>query len=55
MSGGKRTRATTAKEIRVRKVHPLIPHDPEELRDLQEDLNSMGCGGLLRYPWRIRF
>ena len=54
MSGAKRTHATAMKEVRVRKVLAVVSRDPSELCDLEEDLSTMGCAGLLHYPWRIR-
>ena len=40
--------------IPLKPLVPAIPTDDEELRELGEDLRSMGCEGLLTQPWGVQ-
>ena len=33
---------------------PAIPTDDKEYRELKEDLQAMGCEGLLVRPWNVQ-
>ena len=39
--------------IPVKSILPTIPSDAKERRELEEDLRSMGCIGLLDRPWNV--
>ena len=36
--------------VQTKPLIPAIPEDVEELRELREDLQAMGCAGLLYRP-----
>ena len=38
-------------QVPVKPVIPAIPTDDKEFRELKEDLQAMGCEGLLARPW----
>jgi hypothetical protein len=40
--------------IPMKPIVPAIPTDDEELRELGEDLQRMGCEGLLGQPWNVQ-
>ena len=40
--------------ILVKALIPAIPRDDNELRELAEDLQIMGCEGLIAKPWNLR-
>ena len=37
-----------------RKIVPKIPADSEHLKELEEDLITLGCRGVLHKPWGIK-
>jgi hypothetical protein len=37
-------------EVKIRKVVPEVPRDETEIGELLEDLQKMGCSGLLEKP-----
>jgi hypothetical protein len=38
-------------KVRIRKIVPEVPRDEAERAELLEDLQTMGCYGLLEKPW----
>ena len=40
--------------LTLRSVVPAIPKEPEERAHLEEDLNRIGCIGLLSKPWAVK-
>ena len=43
-----------AVHVSLRNVAPLIPEREEERTMLEQDLQGMGCAGLLRQSWNIK-
>jgi hypothetical protein len=41
-------------EVKIRKVVPEVPRDEAERGELLEDLQTMGCSGLLEKPWGFK-
>jgi hypothetical protein len=41
-------------EVKIRKVVPEVPWDETERGELLEDLQRMGCSGLLEKPWGFK-
>jgi hypothetical protein len=41
-------------EVKIRKVVPEVPRDEAERGELLEDLQRMGCSGLLEKPWGFK-
>jgi hypothetical protein len=41
-------------EVKLRKVVPVVPRNETEQGELLEDLQTMGCSGLLEKPWRFK-
>jgi hypothetical protein len=41
-------------EVKIRKVVPEVPRDETERGELLEDLQTMGCSGLLEKPWGFK-
>jgi hypothetical protein len=41
-------------EVKIRKVVPEVPRDETERGELLEDLQRMGCSGLLEKPWGFK-
>jgi hypothetical protein len=41
-------------EVKIRKVVPEVPRDETERGELLEDLQRMGCSGLLGKPWGFK-
>jgi hypothetical protein len=41
-------------KVRIRKIVPEVPRDEVERAELLEDLQTMGCSGLLEKPWGFK-
>jgi hypothetical protein len=41
-------------EVKIRKIVPEVPRDEVERGELLEDLQRMGCSGLLEKPWGFK-
>jgi hypothetical protein len=41
-------------KVRIRKIVPEVPRDEAERAELLEDLQTMGCSGLLEKPWGFK-
>jgi hypothetical protein len=41
-------------EVKLRKVVPDVPRNETERGELLEDLQTMGCSGLLEKPWGFK-
>jgi hypothetical protein len=41
-------------EVKIRKVVPEVPRDEAEREELLEDLQRMGCSGLLEKLWGFK-
>jgi hypothetical protein len=41
-------------EVKIRKVVPEVPRNETEQGELLEDLQTMGCSGLLEKPWGFK-
>jgi hypothetical protein len=41
-------------KVRIRKIVPEVPQDEVERAELLEDLQTMGCSGLLEKPWGFK-
>jgi hypothetical protein len=41
-------------EVKIRKVVPEVPRNETERGELLEDLQTMGCSGLLEKPWGFK-
>jgi hypothetical protein len=41
-------------KVRIRKIVPEVPQDEVERGELLEDLQTMGCSGLLEKPWGFK-
>jgi hypothetical protein len=41
-------------EVKLRKIVPEVPRDETERGELLEDLQVMGCSGLLEKPWSFK-
>jgi hypothetical protein len=41
-------------EVKLRKIVPEVPRDETERGELLEDLQVMGCSGLLEIPWGFK-
>jgi hypothetical protein len=41
-------------KVRIRKIVPEVPRDETERAELLEDLQTMGCSGLLEKPWGFK-
>jgi hypothetical protein len=41
-------------EVKLQKVVPKVPRDEVERGELLEDLQTMGCSGLLEKPWGFK-
>jgi hypothetical protein len=41
-------------EVKIRKIVPEVPRDEAERGELLEDLQRMGCSGLLEKPWGFK-
>jgi hypothetical protein len=41
-------------EVKIRKVVPEVPRDETGRGELLEDLQRMGCSGLLEKPWDFK-
>jgi hypothetical protein len=41
-------------KVRIRKIVPKVPRDKVERAELLEDLQTMGCSGLLKKPWGFK-
>jgi hypothetical protein len=41
-------------EVKLRKVVPDVPRNETERGELLEDLQTMGCSGLLEKPWDFK-
>jgi hypothetical protein len=41
-------------EVKLRKVVPEVPRNETERGELLEDLQTMGCSGLLEKPWGFK-
>jgi hypothetical protein len=41
-------------EVKLRKVIPDVPRNETERGELLEDLQTMGCSGLLEKPWGFK-
>jgi hypothetical protein len=41
-------------EVKIRKVVPEVPRNEIEQGELLEDLQTMGCSGLLEKPWGFK-
>jgi hypothetical protein len=41
-------------KVRIRKIVPEVPWDETERVELLEDLQTMGCSGLLEKPWGFK-
>jgi hypothetical protein len=41
-------------EVKLRKVVPEVPWSETERGELLEDLQTMGCSGLLEKPWDFK-
>ena len=40
--------------VSLRMVKPVVPTDPREKAELEEDLGQMGCEGFLARPWNLK-
>jgi hypothetical protein len=50
----KRKGSVVPSEVKIRKVVPEVPRDEIERGELLEDLQRMGCSGLLEKPWGFK-
>jgi hypothetical protein len=41
-------------EVKLRKIVPVVPRNETERGELLEDLQTMGCSGLLEKPWGFK-
>jgi hypothetical protein len=41
-------------EVKIQKVVPKVPRNETEQGELLEDLQTMGCSGLLEKPWGFK-
>jgi hypothetical protein len=41
-------------EVKIRKIVPEVPRNEAERGELLEDLQRMGCSGLLEKPWGFK-
>jgi hypothetical protein len=41
-------------EVKIRKVVPEVPRNETERGEMLEDLQTMGCSGLLEKPWGFK-
>jgi hypothetical protein len=41
-------------KVKIRKVVPEVPRDETKREELLEDLQRMGCSGLLKKPWGFK-
>ena len=41
-------------QVSVKPLIPAIPTDDKEFRELKEDLQAMGCEGMLARPWNVQ-
>jgi hypothetical protein len=50
----KRKSGEVPSEVKLRKVVPDVPRNETERGKLLEDLQTMGCSGLLEKPWGFK-
>jgi hypothetical protein len=50
----KRKNNEVPSKVRIRKIVPEVPRDEVERGELLEDLQTMGCSGLLEKPWGFK-
>jgi hypothetical protein len=50
----KRKNSEVPSKVRIRKIVPEVPRDEVERGELLEDLQTMGCSGLLEKPWGFK-
>jgi hypothetical protein len=50
----RRKSSEVASEVKIRKVVPEVPRDETKRGELLEDLQRMGCSGLLEKPWGFK-
>jgi hypothetical protein len=50
----KRKNSEVPSEVKLRKVVPDVPRNETERGELLEDLQTMGCSGLLEKPWDFK-
>jgi hypothetical protein len=50
----KRKNSEVPSKVRIRKIVPEVPRNEVERGELLEDLQTMGCSGLLEKPWGFK-
>jgi hypothetical protein len=50
----KKKNSEVPSKVRIRKIVPKVPRDEVERAELLEDLQTMGCSGLLEKPWGFK-